>query len=75
MDFALTRRLLLTATQPIRDLVDDRVDQATVRCIRNVAKITGKKTIAGFVETEAFEDETTLKKLTLSAEARGLLPS
>jgi diguanylate cyclase (GGDEF)-like protein/PAS domain S-box-containing protein len=41
--------------QFIRDLADDRVDQATVRCIRDVAKITGKKTIAEFVETEAVE--------------------
>jgi diguanylate cyclase (GGDEF)-like protein/PAS domain S-box-containing protein len=41
--------------QFIRDLANDRVDQATVRCIRDVAKITGKKTIAEFVETEAVE--------------------
>jgi diguanylate cyclase (GGDEF)-like protein/PAS domain S-box-containing protein len=41
--------------QFIRDLEDDLVDQATVRCIREVSKITGKKTVAEFVETEAVE--------------------
>jgi diguanylate cyclase (GGDEF)-like protein/PAS domain S-box-containing protein len=41
--------------QFIQDLADDLVDQATVRCIREVATITGKKTVAEFVETEAVE--------------------
>ena len=41
--------------QFIRNLCHDRVDQATVRCIRDVAKITGKKTVAEFVETEEVE--------------------
>ena len=41
--------------QFVRDLAIDLVDQATVRCIRDVAKITGKKTVAEFVETEAVE--------------------
>jgi len=41
--------------QFIRDLADDLVDQATVRCIHEVAALTGKKTVAEFVETEAVE--------------------
>jgi diguanylate cyclase (GGDEF)-like protein/PAS domain S-box-containing protein len=41
--------------QFIRDLTHDLVDQATVRCIRDVARITGKKTVAEFVESEAVE--------------------
>jgi EAL domain-containing protein (putative c-di-GMP-specific phosphodiesterase class I) len=41
--------------QFIRDLAVDLVNQATVRCIRDVAKITGKKTVAEFVETESVE--------------------
>jgi len=41
--------------QFIQGLADDAVDQATVRCIREVATITGKKTVAEFVETEAVE--------------------
>ncbi|MFL9913402.1 EAL domain-containing protein [Paraburkholderia sp. RL17-337-BIB-A] len=41
--------------QFIQDLTHDRVDQATVRCIREVATITGKRTVAEFVETEAVE--------------------
>ncbi|WP_084534443.1 EAL domain-containing protein [Paraburkholderia dilworthii] len=41
--------------QFIRNLEDDRVDQATVRCVREVASITGKKTVAEFVETAAVE--------------------
>ena len=41
--------------QFIRGLADDAVDQATVRCIREVATITGKKTVAESVETEAVE--------------------
>jgi diguanylate cyclase (GGDEF)-like protein/PAS domain S-box-containing protein len=56
--------------QFIRDLVHDRVDQATVRCIRDVAKITGKKTIAEFVETAAVE--TLLRELKIDY-AQGFL--
>jgi diguanylate cyclase (GGDEF)-like protein/PAS domain S-box-containing protein len=41
--------------QFIRDLEHDMVGQATVRCICDIAKITGKKTIAEFVETESVE--------------------
>jgi EAL domain-containing protein (putative c-di-GMP-specific phosphodiesterase class I) len=41
--------------QFIRNLEHDLVDQATVRCIRDIARITGKKTIAEFVETETVE--------------------
>jgi len=41
--------------QFIQGLADDAVDQATVRCIHEVATITGKKTVAEFVETEAVE--------------------
>lgn len=41
--------------QFIRDLTSDRVNQATVRCIRDVANITGQLTVAEFVETEAVE--------------------
>jgi EAL domain-containing protein (putative c-di-GMP-specific phosphodiesterase class I) len=41
--------------QFIRDLESDLVDQATVRCIREVAAVTGKKTIAEFVETSGVE--------------------
>lgn len=41
--------------QFIRNLENDLVDQATVRCIREVSKITGKKTVAECVETEAVE--------------------
>jgi len=41
--------------QFIRNLCCDHVDQAIVRCIRDVAKITGKKTVAEFVETEEVE--------------------
>jgi len=41
--------------QFIRDLATNRVGQATVRCIHEVARITGKKTVAEFVETEAVE--------------------
>lgn len=38
--------------QFIKDIHDDPVDLATVRCIVEVAKATGKKTIAECVETE-----------------------
>jgi diguanylate cyclase (GGDEF)-like protein/PAS domain S-box-containing protein len=41
--------------QFIQRIEHDLVDQATVRCIRDIARITGKKTIAEFVETEAVE--------------------
>ncbi|WP_158907042.1 EAL domain-containing protein [Burkholderia sp. L27(2015)] len=41
--------------QFIRDLATNLVGQATVRCIQEVARITGKKTVAEFVETEAVE--------------------
>jgi len=41
--------------QFIRGLTDDPIGQATVRCINEVARITGKRTIAEFVETEAVE--------------------
>jgi diguanylate cyclase (GGDEF)-like protein/PAS domain S-box-containing protein len=41
--------------QFIRNLEHDLVDQATVRCIRDIARITGKKTIAEFVESETVE--------------------
>jgi len=41
--------------QFIVDLSHDLIDQATVRCIHEVARITGKKTIAEFVESEAAE--------------------
>lgn len=41
--------------QFIRDLTSDRVNQATVRCIRDVANIAGQLTVAEFVESEAVE--------------------
>jgi EAL domain-containing protein (putative c-di-GMP-specific phosphodiesterase class I) len=41
--------------QFIRNLEHDLVDQATVRCMRSIARITGKKTIAEFVESETVE--------------------
>ncbi|TDY21949.1 diguanylate cyclase/phosphodiesterase with PAS/PAC sensor(s) [Paraburkholderia sp. BL6665CI2N2] len=41
--------------QFIRGLTEDPIGQATVRCINEVARITGKRTIAEFVETEAVE--------------------
>jgi diguanylate cyclase (GGDEF)-like protein len=41
--------------QFIRNLTEDQVDQATVRCIREVARITGKMTVAESVETKAVE--------------------
>ena len=37
--------------QFIRDLASDAVDQATVRCIREIASAVGKSTVAEFVET------------------------
>lgn len=41
--------------QFIKDLVNNHIDQATVRCILEVAKVTGKRTIAEWVETEEVE--------------------
>ena len=41
--------------QFIRGLIDNKIDQATVRCITEVAKVTGKKTIAEWVEDEPVE--------------------
>lgn len=41
--------------QFIRNLASDPIDQATVRCISEVAKVMGKKTIAEFVDQEAAE--------------------
>jgi len=42
--------------QFITDLLDNQIGQATVRCIAEVAKVTGKKTIAEWVESEAVEN-------------------
>lgn len=41
--------------QFIKNLVNDNIDQATVRCILEVARVTGKRTIAEWVETEEVE--------------------
>ncbi len=41
--------------QFIKDLVNNDIDRATVRCILEVAKATGKLTIAEWVETEEVE--------------------
>lgn len=41
--------------QFIKDLAHNDIDQATVRCILEVAKVTGKRTIAEWVETEEVE--------------------
>ncbi len=41
--------------QFITDLVDNKVGQATVRCIAEVAKATGKKTIAEWVDNKPVE--------------------
>jgi diguanylate cyclase (GGDEF)-like protein/PAS domain S-box-containing protein len=38
--------------QFIRDLLDDPLDLATVRCFRDVAQVIGTRTIAEFVENE-----------------------
>jgi len=43
--------------QFVRDLLVDRLDQAAVRCFREVAVVCGLKTIAEWVETEAVRDE------------------
>lgn len=42
--------------QFIQDLLDNKIGQATVRCITEVAKITNAKTIAEWVDNEAVED-------------------
>ncbi|MDI1310267.1 MAG: EAL domain-containing protein [Methylotenera sp.] len=42
--------------QFITDLIDNQIGQATVRCIVEVAKVTGKKTIAEWVENQAVEN-------------------
>lgn len=47
--------------QFISDLVDNKVGQATVRCITEVAKATGKQTIAECVDNEVVEN--LLKKM------------
>jgi diguanylate cyclase (GGDEF)-like protein/PAS domain S-box-containing protein len=39
--------------QFVRDLIDDPLDRAAVRCFREVAAAVGTQTIAEFVETEA----------------------
>ncbi len=41
--------------QFIKELVNNDIDRATVRCILEVAKVTGKLTIAEWVETEEVE--------------------
>lgn len=41
--------------QFISDLVDNKVGQATVRCITEVAKVTGKQTIAEWVDNVSVE--------------------
>ncbi len=41
--------------QFIQGLIENKIDQATVRCIIEVAKVTGKKTIAEWVEDESVE--------------------
>ena len=43
--------------QFVRDLLVDRLDQAAVRCFREVAAACGLKTIAEWVETEAVRTE------------------
>lgn len=42
--------------QFITDLIDNQIGQATVRCIVEVARVTGKKTIAEWVENQAVEN-------------------
>ena len=42
--------------QFIRGILEDSIDQATVRCILEIAKATGKQTIAECVETESAEN-------------------
>ncbi|MBB5447784.1 MULTISPECIES: EAL domain-containing protein [unclassified Paraburkholderia] len=47
--------------QFVRNLHEDKVDQATVRCIQDIARITGKETIAECVDSE--QVETMLREL------------
>ena len=47
--------------QFIKDLAENRIGQATVRCIAEIAQITHKKTIAEWVESEQVEN--ILKKM------------
>ncbi len=42
--------------QFITDLLKNEIGQATVRCIAEVAKVTGKKTIAEWVDNKTVED-------------------
>ncbi|MEC9408426.1 MAG: EAL domain-containing protein [Pseudomonadota bacterium] len=42
--------------QFVRDLLDDPLDAATVRCFADVAKVIGVKTVAECVETETIAD-------------------
>lgn len=42
--------------QFITDLLENKIGQATVRCIAEVAKVTGKRTIAEWVESQAVEN-------------------
>jgi diguanylate cyclase (GGDEF)-like protein/PAS domain S-box-containing protein len=42
--------------QFIRDLLDDPLDLAAVRCFRDVAQVVGTQTIAEFVENEGIAD-------------------
>lgn len=42
--------------QFITGLLENKVGQATVRCIAEVAKVTGKKTIAEWVESQELEN-------------------
>jgi diguanylate cyclase (GGDEF)-like protein len=42
--------------QFISDLIENKIGQATVRCIAEVASVTGKKTVAEYVENQAVED-------------------
>lgn len=43
--------------QFIQDITDNAIGQATVKCMTEIAKITGKKTIAEWVENEAVENK------------------
>lgn len=47
--------------QFIKDLIDNKIGQATVKCIAEVAKATGKQTIAEWVDNPSVE--TMLKKM------------
>ncbi len=37
-------------------MLEDKIGQATVRCIAEVAKVTGKRTIAEWVESQEVEN-------------------